>query len=166
MQIHLCAFKVLGLFPAMSCVSEEETNLGKSSSSVMISVLCISNQTTSQIFYLLQQNCLTANQLCGKSIFSKNACDNDIYSREDYDENSEYVINSVRLSPFSSSLPSGLFGGRLDLLITSLHNLSFISSIFLFLCAESQGIFSDLFASLLILSSSCSICSLTYPLRQ
>lgn len=160
-EIHLCAFKVLGLF--LPCF-RRRNQLGKSSSSVMISVLCISTQTTSQIFYLLQQNCLTANQLCGKSIFSKNACDKDIYSREDYDKNSGHVDKfsqtlsilfiftfwALEVGWACSSLPC----------ITSL-----ISSIFLFLCAELRDFFRSVcqFINSLPLVL---VCSLAYPLRQ
>ena len=44
----------------------------------------LSNQTVSQLFYLSQQNCLTA-----KKLYGKNACGKDVYRKDAYSKNTQ-----------------------------------------------------------------------------
>lgn len=60
----------------------------------------LSNQTFSQLFYLSQQNCLTANKLYGK-----NACGKDVYSKVAHSKNTQnhegvLMTDSMKDVPF------------------------------------------------------------------
>lgn len=60
----------------------------------------LSNQTFSQLFYLSQQNCLTANKLYGK-----NACGKDVYSKVTHSKNTQnhegvLMTDSMKDVPF------------------------------------------------------------------
>lgn len=97
------------------------------------------NQTVNQLFYLLQQNCLLANYLCGE-----NACSKDVHSKDAYGENSRCAWIDPKLSFLSYfsnvCLRSSFETSQLHFIICY-WNLKFVSSKFQKLISFSEYFF-------------------------
>lgn len=80
--------------------NKEINSQDKSLLSVVIFVLCTSNQTVSQLFFLLWRNGFMANYLCSENVQGKNLC-----GEETYCENTGH--NSKQLVTFDGPLDPG-----------------------------------------------------------
>lgn len=91
MWTHFCAFKALGLFLLQHSVfQKKKATLGENYLSWFLYCIYQANCQPVRLSFTAK---LPYSQLCGKNIFSKNACSKDIYSKEDHGENSRHKIN-------------------------------------------------------------------------
>ena len=60
----------------------------------------LSNQTVSQLFYLSQQNCLTAKKLYGKNAYGKDVYRKDAYSKNTQNHEGVLMTDDIKDVPF------------------------------------------------------------------